>query len=167
MSDEDRALLQAVQAWRPPTTLHPIAKEAYVIYERHEFDLPDEAVQALRAALDTYAGDVIKLAEAVEGMTRFMILLDEHRKDEVNAKKVLLLLREYAQRFEPFWRRVAEALENEGSEVQSAFQRMTGVLEERLAVKIDEPPPEGTIPLSTLLEPTRPPPWARKKKGSK
>jgi hypothetical protein len=160
--EEDEALLKAVREWRPPTKLHPIAMHAWGIYEKNNFDLPPAAVAELRAALDSYGDDLIKLAEAIEGVTRFMILLNEHRKDEANGKRVLELLREYAERFQPFWERVAEALQNVGGDSLDAFQKFIGQ-DEKGAPLHGQPAPAGTIPLATLVPPARPPPWARKK----
>lgn len=146
-----------------------MAMTAWGIYEKHEMDLPPGAVQELRQALDAYAAiDLKSLAEACEGCVRFMLLLTEHRDDQVNGKKVLDLLREYADRFEPFWQQVAEALEREGGSKLEAFQKFAGQGKEKKDVAVvGQPPPKGTVPLSTFLNPARPPPWAKKGPGAK
>ena len=166
MSKEDDELLRAVREWRPPQTLHPMAMTAWEVFDRHGSDLPPAAIGELRAALDAYGDDLTGLAEACEGMVRFMLLLTEHIKDEANGKKVLDLLREYADRFEPFWRRVAEALENEGGAKLDAFKSFSGgdTKDKKDVAKVGAPPPVGSIPLSSLLTPGRPPPWAKKGK---
>jgi hypothetical protein len=164
MSKEDQELLRAVREWRPPETLHPIAGEAWKIYERAGLKLTPEAMAELKAALDVYADDLLKLAEACEGMTRFMVMLNEHRKEPQNGEKVLGLLRGYAERFEPFWRRVAEALEREGGTKLEAFQRFSGGARDKKEVAmVGQAPPPGAVPLSSMLNPARPPPWAKKK----
>lgn len=163
MSTEDQELLKAVREWRPPEKLHPIAMTAWEVYDSHGFDLPPDAMGQLRAALDAYGDDLTGLAEACEGMVRFMILLNEHQKDEANGKKVLDLLREYADRFEPFWKKVAEALENEGGSKLDAFKSFSGGAEKKTAAQHGAKAPPGSVPLSSMLNPGRPPPWANKK----
>jgi hypothetical protein len=168
MSKEDQELLRAVREWRPPTTLHPIAMTAWEIYERYKQDLPPEAMTELRAAMDSYGDDLKRLAEASEGMIRFMLLLNEHLKDEANGKKVMELLRTYADRFEPFWRKVAEALEREGGAKLDTFKGFLGAVEDKSQVaKVGAKPPPGSVPLSSMLQPGRPPPWAKKGPGNK
>lgn len=164
MSKEDQELLRQVREWRPPKTLHPIAMTAWEVYERHTQDLPPPAIAELRAALDAYGDDLQGLAEASEGLIRFMLLLSDHLADEANSKKVLELLRDYAERFEPFWRKVAEALESEGGAKLDAFKGFTGSSDDKSKVaKQDAKPPPGSIPLSSMLQPGRPPPWSKKK----
>lgn len=163
MSQEDVELLEAVRNWRPPTKLHPMAMSAYHLYERLGMSLPAEGVVELRAMLDAHRDDLKTLAEHIEGLARFMILIAEHFGDVAGSKRVADLMREYTPLFEPFWRRVGEALDNVGSETKGSFQRFTGDVEEKVAVVHDAAKPTGTIPLSTLLNPARPPPWARKK----
>ena len=166
MSEEDRKLLEAVRNWRPPEKLHPIAMAAYGVYAEAGKDLPPKAVQELRMVLNEYGEDLIALAEAMEGMIRFMIYLGENLGDKKNSEKVAKLLREYADRFEPFWQRVAEALENEGEDVQSAFDELVGYSDpsRRNAPRYGEEAPKGTVRLADIVPPQRPPRWIKKKK---
>jgi hypothetical protein len=167
MSEEDLKLLQAVRDWRPPQQLHPIAMVAWQLYEDGGFKLSDEALAKLRAILDDYGDDLKSLAEAIEGCTRFLILLSEHQKDQDAATKVAELLRSYMPRFEPFWAKVGEALANVGADQKGSF--LSFVDQDRSSEKVapveGTPPPEGTVPLRNIAPPPRPPPWM--KKGSK
>lgn len=163
MSQEDVELLEAVRDWRPPTKLHPMAMLAFHHYERFGMKLPTEAVEELRVTLDAHRGDLKTLAEHIEGLARFMILIGEHFGDVAGSKRVADLMREYTPLFEPFWRRVGEALDNVGNQTKENFQRFNGEVEEKVAVVHDAAKPSGTIPLSAMLNPARPPPWARKK----
>jgi hypothetical protein len=162
MSNEDEDLLRAVREWRPSTTLHPVAVLCWTLYEKNEMSVPQSAVDHLKSVLDAYGEDLAGLAAAMEGAVRFMVLLDQ-RGDQEGSKAVLTLLRSYADLFEPFWQRVGEALQNVGGETKAAFDKFSGEIAPKAAAAIDQPPPEGTVPLSKLIEPTRPPPWARKK----
>jgi hypothetical protein len=162
MTKEDEDLLKAVREWKPSTTLHPIAVVSWNLYEQNNMTFPPAAVADLKAMLDDYGDDVAGLAMAIEGATRFMLLLDS-RGDHESSKAILTLLRSYAQLFEPFWQAVATALQNVGGETKEAFDKFSGEAAQKSAAVIDQPPPEGTVPLSKLIEPTRPPPWARKK----
>ena len=160
--EEDEQLLQAIKDWRPSTKLHPLAVLCWMLYEKNEMSFPQSALDEVKATLDSYGDDIAGLAAAIEGATRFMLLLDQ-RGDTESSKAVLTLLRSYSALFEPFWQKVAEALQNVGGETKEAFGKFSGEAEAKVAAVIDQPPPEGTVPLSTLIEPTRPPPWARKK----
>ena len=162
MSREDEELLKAVQEWRPSTTLHPVAVLSWTLYEKNGMSFPPSAVDELREVLDAYGDDLAGLAAGIEGAVRFMLLLDQ-RGDQESSKAVLMLLRSYAQVFEPFWQRVAEALQNVGGDTKEAFEKFSGEAGPKVAAAIDQPPPEGSVPLSKLIEPSRPPPWARKK----
>jgi hypothetical protein len=160
--EEDEQLLQAVKDWRPSTTLHPVAVLSWTLYEKNEKSFPPAAVEELKTILDSYGEDLAGLAAAIEGAVRFMVLMDQ-RGDQETSKAVLTLLRTYASRFEPFWERVAQALQNVGVDTLEAFEKFSGEGEPTTAPAFDQPPPVGSIPLAMLLEPTRPPPWARKK----
>ena len=87
MADEDQELLRTVREWRPPETLHPIAMKAWDVYQRNGHDLPPEAMVELKSLLDAYGDDLKGLAAAIEGMTRFMLLLDHHRKEPENSRR--------------------------------------------------------------------------------
>lgn len=167
MSQEDVELLQAVRDWRPPTSLHPMAMQAFHVYERHGMALTADGLAELRATLDAQRDDLKALAEHIEGVARFMILIGEHFKDAEGAKRVADLLRDYAPLFEPFWRRVGEAIQNVGAETKETFQRFVGEQEPKKAVVHDAPAPRGTVPLAAMLNPARPPPWVRKKAAAR
>ena len=169
MSNEDQELLRAVREWRPPKALHPMAMTAFGVYDENGSDLPPQAMAELKAALDAYGDDLKGLAEACEGMTRFMLLLSEHYKDAPNAQKVGALLRSYAERFEPFWRKVAEAMEREGGAKLDSFKGFMGDAKDDKAhvAKVGAAPPPNSVPLSSILQPGRPPPWAKKGPGDK
>src|SRR5688572_25975066 len=130
--EDDEKLLQAVKDWRPSTTLHPAAVLCWMLYEKNEMSFPQSAVDELRATLESYGDDLAGLAAAIEGATRFMILLDQ-RGDQEGAKNVLMLLRSYANLFEPFWQRVAEALQNVGGDTKAAFDKFSGEAEPKTA----------------------------------
>ena len=166
MTAEDRKLLEAVRNWRPPKELHPIAAASLAVYEKANKKLPPPAMQELRALLDAYGEDLTELASAMEGMVRFMRHLGENLEDKESSDKVLKLLREYADRFEPFWQRVAEALKNEGEDVRAAFSDMLGGEDPatRTAPMYGQQKPDGAVRLSDIAPPTRPPPWVPKKK---
>jgi hypothetical protein len=149
MSQEDEELLKAVREWRPSTTLHPIAVLAWTLYEKNEMSFPQSAVDELRSVLDSYGDDIAGLAAGIEGAVRFMLLLDQ-RGDQESSKAVLTLLRSYAELFEPFWQRVAEALQNVGGDTKEAFEKFSGEADPKLAAVIDQPPPPGTVPLAKL-----------------
>lgn len=110
MSITDHDLLRLVREWRPPATLHPIAMQAWHIYENDGLTLSDSSLQKLRTLLDSYDTDLRTLGEALEGLVRFSILLTDHQRDPESAAKVVALMREYAPRFEPFFARVVEAM---------------------------------------------------------
>ncbi len=167
MSDEDKKLLEAVRNWRPPKELHPICMAAYGVYAEHDNALPPEAIRDLRRVLDGYGDDLEALAAAMEGMIRFMLYLGEILGDKENGEKVAKLLGEYADRFEPFWQRVAEALENQGGNVQEAFQQMIGDKDpaRKTAPLYGQKPPAGTVRLADIAPPPRPPPWVPKNKS--
>ena len=125
--------------------------------------LPAVGVVEVRAMLDPHRDDLNTLAEHIDGFARFMILIGERYGDLAGSKRVADLRLEYTPLFEPFWRRVGEALDNVGHETKGNFQRFNGEVEEKVAVLHDAAKPTGTIPLSAMLNPARPPPWARKK----
>ncbi|MEL7367612.1 MAG: hypothetical protein AAFN74_01775 [Myxococcota bacterium] len=168
MSSEDRKLLEAVRNWRPPQELHPIAMVAFGLYDEAGNKLPPATIKELRRVLDGYGEDLESLAAAMEGMTRFMLYIGDNLKDQESSDKVGKLLREYAERFEPFWRRVAQALENEGENVQAAFSELVGETDDpakKTAPKYGEKAPVGSVRLSDIAPPTRPPAFKPKKKS--
>lgn len=164
MSDEDEKLLKAVREWRPPTKLHPIAMHAFHIYEEAGMSLPPDAMAKLKATLDAYLPDLVALAEALEGLTRFMMLVTEHHKDQPSGDKVMELLRSYGPLYEPFWERVGEAMRNVSAEQRGQFQSFmdsqTGA--EKKAPTFGQDAPKNTVPLRNFVNPARPPPWAKK-----
>lgn len=164
MSDEDRKLLEAVRNWRPPKELHPIAVVAYRMYDENENAFTPKAIADLDRVLDEYGEDMENLAMAMEGLIRCMVYVGENLGDKDNAEELAKLLRKYAERFEPFWRRVAEAMENEGHDLKSSFQQLLGDGEEKKAPVYGEKAPMGSVQLKDIAPPPRPPPWAPKKK---
>ena len=167
MTAEDRKLLEAVRNWRPPKELHPIAMAAFGIYEEAGQTLSPSGMKELRAVLDEYGEDLEALAAAMEGMIRCMIYIGEHLGDKENSEKIAKLLREYAERFEPFWQRVAEALRNEGSDVQEGFAELLGGQDPgtKTAPMYGAKAPVGTLRLSDIAPPPRPPAWTPKNKS--
>ncbi len=162
--EEDLKLLQAVRDWRPPATLHPIAIFASKVYLEHDDSMPPEAIQKVRDVLNKAGDDLIALAEALEGLTRFMVLLQTREKTE-DSQAVADLMREYIPRYEPFWIRVGEALENVGTDAQSLFRQFVAAdAASKSAPTYGEKAPEGTVPLKNMIQPGRPPPWAKKPK---
>jgi len=115
LSQEDAELLRLVREWRPSAALHPIAMQAWHIYEDGGLTLSDEALEKIKGALDGYGRDLRSLGEALEGLARFSILLSDHQHDPVGAEKVVVLMRQYAPLFEPFWERVVEAIAKVGN----------------------------------------------------
>ncbi|MEM7674962.1 MAG: hypothetical protein AAF449_03060 [Myxococcota bacterium] len=166
MTAEDRKLLEAVRNWRPPKELHPIAMVSFGLYEDAGNTLTPATIQDLRKVLDEYGDDIEALAAAMEGMIRFMRYIGENLGDTENSEKVVKLLREYADRFEPFWQRVAQALENEGEDVQAAFSQMVGGEDpaKRTAPRFGAKAPHGALRLSDIAPPIRPPKFTPKKK---
>jgi hypothetical protein len=110
----DAELLRLVREWRPSTTLHPIAMQAWHIYQDAGRSLPDVSLQKIRAILDGYGGELLPLSAALEGLVRFSIHLSDDVGDTASADKVVVLMREYAPLFEPFFARVDQALNNAG-----------------------------------------------------
>lgn len=167
MSDEDAKLLQAVRDWRPPTKLHPIAMQVWQIYEKHGLKMPPEGLQEIRDLLAAYGDDLKALAEALEGLSRFMLLAGEHHKDKKTAAQIADLMREYTHLFEPFWQRVGEALANVGAETSASFLEFLGsdAVTAKLAPLYGQEAPKGSVPLRNLAPPARPPPWAAKHKN--
>ncbi len=166
MTAEDRKLLEAVRNWKPPKELHPIAPASFTIYEKAGNSLPPPAMEQLKSLLEAYAEDLGELAMAMEGMIRFMRYVGENLGDKESSEKVAKLLRAYADRFEPFWQRVAEAMKNEGEDVRAAFADMLGGQDEasKTAPMYGEQKPAGTMKLSDIAPPPRPPAWTPKKK---
>jgi hypothetical protein len=170
MSEEDVALLRAVREWRPPDTLHPIAMEAWHLYAAHGRRLPPVAIDELRALLERYGGsgaDLFGLGAAIEGLARFIILLDGTFHDHLGSREVAQLAREFAPRFEPFWRRVAEALENVRKDAHESFLEFSDRpnLEDRRAPVYGEAAPTGSVPLRALAPIVRPRPWGRRRQS--
>ncbi len=141
-----------------------MAMHAFHIYEDHKNALPPEAIAKLKATLDAYGDDLKGLAEAMEGLTRFMIYVGENLKDTASGEKVADLMRSYTPKFEPFWQRVAEAMQNVGAESKGSFQQFLD--KERAAEKkapvFGAAAPKDAVPLRNLAPPARPPPWAKK-----
>lgn len=164
--EEDRALLESLQRWQPPTQLHPIAMLAFHLYEEAGMAMTDAVVAELRGLLDGYAEEdasLIPLAEALEGSTRFMILLRDHRSDPEGAEQVADLIRDYAPRFGPFWERVGEAMSNLQMDAGTAFKSFVGEAFKTTAPELGQQAPEGSVPLKDLkLGAGRPPPWVKR-----
>lgn len=159
--EDDLKLLEAVRNWRPPESLHPSAMVAAHLYEDHGMSLPDEAIRKLDDMMEGYGDDLIGRAEALEGLTRFMMLM-KMQGDEVSEEKMARFLREHSKVFEPFWERVGEALENVGEDTRSVFFKFVDASRQH-APKFGAEAPQGTVPLKDMMQPGRPPPWAKKK----
>ena len=167
MSEEDVKLLEAVRNWRPPEKLHPIAMTTWHLYEGNGDKLPPPALQQVRDVLDAYGDDLTGLAEAMEGLVRFMLYVGDELEDKETGKQVADLMREYIHLYEPFWERVGEALNNVGEELRGSFQNFMDqeLGDDRTAPVYGEAAPKGTVPLKDIAPPPgRPPPWAPKKK---
>ncbi|MBI4819150.1 MAG: hypothetical protein HY791_22955 [Deltaproteobacteria bacterium] len=158
--EEDTELLRAVREWRPPEKLHPIAMFTWDIYEANEFSMPPEGVAKVKAVLDGYGDDLVALAEAMEGLIRFILCVRHMKQDEISGQKISDLCRAYAHLYEPFWTRVGEAMANVGDDTRAVFQKMMGAEPtDKAAPAVGQAPPPGTIPLSRLVDPGRPPPF--------
>lgn len=140
MSQEDAELLRLVREWRPSATLHPIAMQAWDIYEDGGVTLSDESLEKIKGAVDGYAGELKSLGEALEGLARFSILLSDHQADPIGAEKVVSLMRQYTPLFEPLWERVVEALASAGPSAQAAETRSSAT---NPAAKRAHPEPHG------------------------
>jgi hypothetical protein len=165
MSSEDLNLLQAVRDWRPPKTLHPIAMRAWHVYVAHGHSLPPSAIQTIQDILDGNGEDLKALAESLEGLFRFVVLLKDHRKDQKSAEQIMNLCRSCMPRFEAFWRRVGEAMTNVAAEKRGTLIAFLDreQTSEKTAPRFGEEAPSNTVPLRNLTVPARPPPWARKR----
>ena len=163
--EEDLELLQAVRNWKPPKTVHPSALLAVQLYEANGMSLPDEAMQTLRSMIEAYGENLVGRAEALEGLTRFLMFM-QAKGDTVTEGKLFTFLRESSKVFEPFWQRVGEALENVGEEGRSLFFKFVDANqgpENKVAPKFGAEAPEGSVPLREMMPPPgRPPPWAKK-----
>ena len=162
MSREDVELLEAVRNWRPTTELHPIAMEAWDIYEGQGLKVTESGLGHLRARMDGMRGDLVELAQAMESLVRFTILITEKHDDKAGGEQVTELLREFAPLFEPFWQRVGEALTNVGADAREAFERFSGQVTEKTAAAVGQSRPVGALPVSSFVTPARPPPWSKK-----
>lgn len=164
-TEEDAKILEAVRNWRPPKKLHPMAMVAWKLYEEGGNTLSEASVQNLRDALNGYGDDLKGLAEACEGLTRFVMYVSQNLGDKENGDKVIQLMREYTHLYEPFWRRVGDALANVGAQAIGTFKQFVGEgkTEEKNAPALGEKAPDGSVPLKNLMPAGRPPPWAPKK----
>lgn len=166
MSKEDAELLEAVKNWRPTTELHPIAMEAWDLYEAAEMKLKSDALGYLKSRLDAMKEDLAELAQAMESLVRFTILVTEKHADPETGELVTELLRGYAPLFEPFWQRVGQALDAVGADAREAFDRFSGQSTEKSAAVVGQPRPVGAVPVSAIVTPARPPPWANRPRKS-
>lgn len=141
-----------------------MAMHAFHIYEDHKNALPPEALAKLRAALDGYGDDLKGLAEAMEGLTRFMIYVNENLKDVKSGELVADLMRSYTHLFEPFWERVAEAMKNVGDDSKGSFQQFLAreMTADKKAPVFGAAAPKDAVPLRNMIPQNRPPPWAKK-----
>lgn len=165
MSDEDAKLLQQVRDWQPPKQLHPMAMAAWHIYEANDNKLDASTLDDIRGLFDTYLkqDDLEGLARAMEGGVRFMLYIGDGLGDEASARQFGELLRSYMPHFEPFWRKVAEAMENVGAAKSGAFSRFLDVDPAKTsAPKYGEKAPDGTFQVKNMMQPARPPPWMKK-----
>lgn len=159
MSEEDVKLLEAVRDWRPPEKLHPMAMVVWGIYEDAGNKMSPTELGRVRELFDAYGEDLTGLAEAMEGVVRFMLYVGDELKDKESAKAIGDLMREYMHLYEPFWQQVAEALQNVGSEARESFSEFLDPEDKgkKVAPTYGEAPPQGTIPLRNLAPPVRPP----------
>lgn len=164
MSQEDVELLKAVREWKPPEELHPMAMTAWHFYEEAGNDLTPEVLSKLKEILDEYGDNLVGLAEAIEGLVRFMLYVGDNLDDKKNAQAVGDLMRSYMPLYEPFWERVGEALNNVSEEARGAFHTFLAGEHgaKKQAPTFGEKAPDGTVPLKDLAPVGRPPPWASK-----
>ena len=166
MNDADAQLLNAVRTWRPPDDLHPVALLASTLYHAAGDELTAEVHDLLKDTLDEYGSDLIDLAMAMEGLVRFTILLEQKYEDKAGAKQLVELMRSYMPLYEPFWRRVGDAMRRANTHQQSAFLAFldADLAPKDKAAKFGETPPQGSIPARTLVATGRPPPHRRRNK---
>ena len=164
MNDADAQLLNAVRTWRPPEELHPMAILASALYHAAGGELTAEVNSMLKDALDEYGKDLIDLAMAMEGLVRFKIILEQKYDDEDGARQLVELMRSYMPLYEPFWRRVGEALRRANAHQQSTFLAFLDAdnAPKAKAAKFGEAPPQGAMPARVLVTPGRPPPHRRR-----
>ena len=160
---DDEELLEAVKSWRPPEKLHPLAMQAWDLYEAAGNRLPEDGIQTIRDVLDSHGDDLVGLAEALEGLTRFLIHASEELEDEETSEKVMSLMREYTHRFEPFWQRVGEAIQNVSARRRGSLLDFMDVDQsaDRVAPTFGVKAPDHSVPLSSLVPPSRPRPVQR------
>lgn len=170
--EDDRKLVQAVKDYRPPNTLHPIANQAWDLYEAGGNAWSPASQLRIREILDGQRADLKALGEAIFGLARFMIYVTENLGDQATGDQIAELIREYGKLYEPFWEKVGEALANLGGESAATFQAFTGTTDpaiKKTAPLVGQGAPEGSIKLGNIAPPlrppppSRPPPWAKKK----
>lgn len=143
-----------------------MAVVASTLYHAADDKVTSEVIALLKETLDAYEEDLIDLAQAMEGLVRFTILLEQKYDDKTGAKRLVNLMRSYMHLYEPFWRRVSDALRRVSTQQHSAFLTFldADMAPKDKAPKFGEKPPEGTIPARDLVSTARPPPHVRRKK---
>jgi len=160
-------LLRRARAYRPPTTLHPIAVHAVSLHEKNGDRLLLTDAGPLRDELNALrdAEDFEGLADALCGLAAFIWYSKEHLEDETAAATATELIKETAPVVEFLQQQITDALADQSKNVVSQLDRFAGAKpEERSrAPKIDAAPPPGSVSLASLKPPARPPPHLRKK----
>jgi len=159
-------ILEVLRDYRPPTKLHPIAGNAFDLYDAAGSKMTDEVVDGIRKDLEQYQGDLKALTDALCGLTAFMIYVSEKLGDVDGGERVAALIKEQGPKYESLTQRVIEAIDELKLKGKEAFDRFFAREEKeaKRAPVYGEKPPEGSIPASSVKPVAQPPLWAQKKK---
>lgn len=134
----------------PPTEAHPVALEAYRMWQEGGRALNESAVQSLHAQLLAIE-DMTELFRAVATLAASALFIEQ--QGDVGAKeKIFAVIKTQAPRF--------EVVRNEMSiDVQDAAEKLTAQLAKlagaksapKTAPKLDQAAPKGTVSLKNMI----------------
>ena len=102
--------VEDIRSYKPPDKLPPIAGMTYDLYDAGGFNLDDEAVEKIRAELESNSEDLKELTDMLCGLSTFIIFAMEVREDPVAAETVAKLIQEQASKYEEVARMLQAAV---------------------------------------------------------